>query len=335
MSVSLRLDDVRVTLGGTEVLHGVSMDVAAGEFVTLLGPSGSGKSTTLNVIAGLTIPDSGAVSFDDEPVTGLGASERDIGFVFQSYALFPHMTVEDNVAFPLLTRRRPKSERREVAARMLELVQLAGTGKRRPASLSGGQQQRVALARALAAEPRLLLLDEPLAALDRQLRETMQVELKRLQEKVGVTTIAVTHDQTEALTMSDRVAVMRDGRIEQFGTPEDLYRRPVSRFVATFLGEANLIPGDMISAFGCRTDGTGTAMLRPEDIRLANGTGPALSGVLKMKAFQGSRFRLEVDHPSVGTVVVTVTPSAEVSALSQGCDVRLSAAHAEPHLIAE
>jgi putative spermidine/putrescine transport system ATP-binding protein len=336
MTVSLRLEDIRVTLGGNEILHGVSMDVPAGEFVTLLGPSGSGKSTTLNVIAGLAAPDSGRVLFDGEPVTDLEPHGRDIGVVFQSYALFPHMTVVDNVAFPLLTRRRPKAERRAAARQMLELVQLSGMERRRPASLSGGQQQRVALARALAAQPRLLLLDEPLAALDRQLRESMQMEIKRLQSQLGVTTIAVTHDQGEALTMSDRLAIMRDGQIEQYGTPEDLYRRPASAFVATFLGEANLIPvtGGRLAGFGTDADGTGTAVLRPEDIRLASGHGPALEGVLRMKVFQGSRFRLEVDHPEVGKLVVSVPAETDTSALTPGCNVRLACGSpGAPHVI--
>jgi putative spermidine/putrescine transport system ATP-binding protein len=336
MTVSLRLDDIHVTLGRNEVLRGVSMDVAAGEFVTLLGPSGSGKSTTLNVIAGLTSARSGQVLFDGEPVTDMEPHSRDIGVVFQSYALFPHMTVGENVAFPLLTRRRPKTERSETARRMLDLVQLSGMEGRRPASLSGGQQQRVALARALASGPRLLLLDEPMAALDRQLRESMQVEIKRLQSKVGVTTIAVTHDQTEALTMSDRVAIMRDGRIEQFGTPEDLYHRPASRFVATFLGEANLVPvaDGRLAGFGTPADGKGTAVLRPEQLRLADPGEPALEGALRLKLFQGSRFRLEVNHPQVGTLVVTLPSETDVSGLSAGSEVRVACGRSTvPHVI--
>ncbi|MER5183909.1 ABC transporter ATP-binding protein [Streptomyces sp. NPDC002896] len=340
MTVSLRLDDIHVTLGGNKILHGVSMDIKAGEFVTLLGPSGSGKSTTLNAVAGLAQPDSGAVLFDGEDVTRVPPHSRDIAVVFQSYALFPHMTVAENVAFPLLTQGRPKRERLATAERMLELVRLPGMGGRRPAQLSGGQQQRVALARALAAEPRVLLLDEPMAALDRGLRESMQVEIKRLQSSLGITTVAVTHDQTEALTMSDRVAIMRDGRIEQFGTPEELYQRPASEFIATFLGEANLVrvTDGKLAGFGVPVSGTGTAVLRPEDLRIAehDGSGPALEGVLRLKVFQGARFRLEVEHSELGTLVVSLPGDADVSGLSHGSAVRLSCGQGGgrvPHVI--
>jgi putative spermidine/putrescine transport system ATP-binding protein len=327
MTTALRLQDVTARLGGTEILHGVSMDVRPGEFVTLLGPSGSGKTTTLNVIAGLTPVTAGHVLFDEESVEDRPPQDRNISVVFQSYALFPHMTVEANVAFPLLARGRGKAERLEVARRMLELVRLPGMERRRITSLSGGQQQRVALARALAAEPALLLLDEPLAALDKQLRESMQVEIKRLQGEVGVTTIAVTHDQTEALTMSDRVAIMRDGRIEQFATPEDLYRRPASTFVAQFLGEANLLPvgAGRLAGFGTPTDATGMAVLRPEDLRLAeDGETGVLEGRLRLKSFQGSRFRLEVDHPETGSLVVSIPPDTDVSGLTPDAPVRLA-----------
>ncbi|HZO06627.1 MAG TPA: ABC transporter ATP-binding protein, partial [Solirubrobacterales bacterium] len=202
MSVELSLDDVRVELGGNEILCGVSIDIAPGEFLTLLGPSGSGKTTTLNVIAGLVPNRGGHVRFDGESVDKRPAHDRDIGLVFQSYALFPHMTVGDNVSFPLRTRKVPKPERGPIVERMLELVQLQGMGERKVSTLSGGQQQRIALARALSPSPSVLLLDEPMAALDKQLRETMQIELKRIHEEVGVTTVAVTHDQTEAMTMS-------------------------------------------------------------------------------------------------------------------------------------
>src|ERR1700761_3833407 len=234
MSTELSLEDVRVHLGGKEILCGVSIDIQPGEFLTLLGPSGSGKTTTLNVIAGLIENTGGHVKFDGKPFDKRPAHDRDIGLVFQSYALFPHMTVGDNVSFPLRTRKVPKGERGPIVERMLELVQLPGTAGRKVSSLSGGQQQRIALARALAPAPR--------AALDKQLREVMQIELKRIHEEVGVTTVAVTHDQTEAMTMSDRVAIMRDGHLEQIDTPEGLYRRPATLFAARFLGETNLIP---------------------------------------------------------------------------------------------
>ncbi|ROO89125.1 putative spermidine/putrescine transport system ATP-binding protein [Actinocorallia herbida] len=340
MTVSVRLDDVHVTLGGNHILRGVSLDIAQGEFVTLLGPSGSGKSTTLNVIGGLTDTSGGDVMFDTERVNDVPPHSRDVGVVFQSYALFPHLSVGENVAFPLLTRRRPRKERTETALRMLELVQLGEMADRKVASLSGGQRQRVAIARALAASPRLLLLDEPMAALDRQLRETMQMEIKRLHARLGLTTIAVTHDQTEALTMSDKVAIMKDGLIEQYGTPEDLYHRPATRFVATFLGEANLVPveGGRLAGFGAPYAASGTAVLRPEDLCLVGDGdgGDGIDGVLRLKVFQGSRFRLEVDHPEAGTLIVSLPPSVDASGLTEGGKVRIGLSHAAPrHVIGD
>jgi len=246
MSTALSLQDVRVFLGGNEILCGVSLDIQPGEFVTLLGPSGSGKTTTLNVIAGLVDNSGGSVQFNGKSVDKRPSHDRDIGLVFQSYALFPHMTVGENVSFPLRTRKVPKSQWPATVDRMLELVQMSGLAGRKVSSLSGGQQQRIALARSLSPSPSVLLLDEPMAALDKQLRETMQIELKRIHEEVGVTTVAVTHDQTEAMTMSDRVAIMRDGLLEQVGTPEELYREPATLFAARFLGETNLVPVSML-----------------------------------------------------------------------------------------
>jgi putative spermidine/putrescine transport system ATP-binding protein len=273
MTVRLTLDDVRAVLGGTEVLHGVSLDVSAGELVTLLGPSGSGKTTTLNVIAGLESASAGDVRFDGKSVTERPPQQRDIGLVFQSYALFPHMTVAENVAFGLRRRGVPTPKRQAIVDEMLDLVQLPGMGARHVRSLSGGQQQRVAVARALAMRPSVLLLDEPMAALDKQLRETMQIELKRIQSEVGVTTVAVTHDQVEAMTMSDRVAIMRDGVIDQLDSPEVLYRRPATRFAAEFLGEANLWPVEAgrVAGFGAGAAArSGLAIVRPEDLQLGS-----------------------------------------------------------------
>ncbi|MBI4470736.1 MAG: ABC transporter ATP-binding protein [Acidobacteria bacterium] len=225
----------------------VSLSIGAGEFVTLLGPSGCGKTTILRMIAGFEAPDSGSVFLRGRDVNGLPPHRRDVCTVFQQYALFPHLTVFENVAFGL---RRRKSGEAETAKRVrsaLELVQLVGTEARRPAGLSGGEQQRVALARALVLEPKVLLLDEPLAALDLKLRRQMQSELKRLQRQIGIAFVFVTHDQEEALTMSDRVAILRAGRLLQIGTPEDLYDRPETRFVADFLGEANILPARILS----------------------------------------------------------------------------------------
>src|SRR6201996_3839928 len=315
MSTELSLEDVRVHLGGKEILCGVSIDIQPGEFLTLLGPSGSGKTTTLNEIAG------GHVKFDGKPVDKRPAHDRDIGLVFQSYALFPHMTVGDNVSFPLRTRKVPKGERGPIVERMLELVQLPGTAGRKVSSLSGGQQQRIALARALAPAPR--------AALDKQLREVMQIELKRIHEEVGVTTVAVTHDQTEAMTMSDRVAIMRDGLIEQIGTPEELYQTPATLFAARFLGETNLfsVASGKLEAFECAaTKPKGTAVVRPEDFALADGSRdlPTIDVKVITSSYQGSRYRIDVDRgPGCEPLIVSLPPTTDPTSIAQGVDLRL------------
>jgi spermidine/putrescine ABC transporter ATP-binding subunit len=227
---------------GERAVDGVWLDVGKGEFVSLLGPSGSGKTTTLMMIAGFEDPSSGDILVDGNSILGVPTHLRDIGLVFQNYALFPKMTVAQNIAFPLRMRRQSRSAMAEAVERSLDLIDLRGFGDRYPKQLSGGQQQRVALARALAFDPRLLLLDEPMGALDRKLREQMQLEVKKIQRRLGVTTIYVTHDQEEAMVLSDRVAIMNRGRIEQVGRPVQMYNRPVNRFVAQFLGEANLLP---------------------------------------------------------------------------------------------
>jgi spermidine/putrescine ABC transporter ATP-binding subunit len=239
-----------VTLAGLEkhfdrvgAVRGVSLDIRSGEFLTLLGPSGSGKTTTLMMIAGFETPSAGDIAIDGRSVVGMPPHRRNIGMVFQNYALFPHLTVADNIGFPLKQRGVGRTERAKLVDQALELVRLPGFGKRFPRQLSGGQQQRVALARAIVFRPRLLLMDEPLGALDKQLRETLQLEMRRLHADLGITFIYVTHDQEEALTMSDRIAVMHDGRIAQVGRPEDLYDRPCNRFVAAFIGESNFLPG--------------------------------------------------------------------------------------------
>jgi spermidine/putrescine ABC transporter ATP-binding subunit len=253
---------------GTTAVDAIDLDVGSGEFVTLLGPSGSGKTTTLMMVAGFTPPSEGEIAMDDRPITGMAPEHRNIGVVFQNYALFPHMRVFDNVAFPLRMRRRPKGETRTRVERALDMVHLAGLGGRLPRQLSGGQQQRVALARALVFDPGLLLMDEPLGALDRNLREQMKLEIKRIHHDVGVTVLYVTHDQEEALTMSDRVALMDRGRIAQLGSAEDLYERPASRFVAEFIGESNLLDGRVESADG------GTVFVHDRGVRLRVAPGP-------------------------------------------------------------
>jgi len=243
---ALRLEGLGKSYGGVTAVAGVSLAVHAGEFVTLLGPSGSGKTTTLMMIAGFVAPSAGEIMIDSRPVARVPPEKRGLGMVFQNYALFPHMTVAANIAFPLKMRGWPRAEWRPRVARALEMVKLPGYEERFPRQLSGGQQQRVALARALVFEPRVLLMDEPLGALDKKLREHMQAEIKRIQRALGVTVLYVTHDQEEALTMSDRIVVMRDGRIEQFGTPVELYEEPANAFVADFIGESNFLSGTVV-----------------------------------------------------------------------------------------
>lgn len=315
--------DLTLAYGDNTILHGVSFDVAPGEFVTLLGPSGCGKTTTLMSIAGLTTPDSGSIStgdtdlFNSDLRINRPPERRNSGVVFQSYAVWPHMDVAGNVAYPLRIRRTPKAE---IAARVretLELVGLQDLASRYPHELSGGQQQRIAIARAIIYSPKVLLLDEPLSNLDAKLRERARVWLKEIQSRLGLTTIFVTHDQDEALAMSDRIVVMNDGRIEQIGTPEEIYRRPASPFVASFLGSSNLIDatlttgqdgtssarigatGDTITvAHGEGIRGEVELMLRPEDITLeseASGQNSVPVRVLS-RAFLGSHYRLIVDH---------------------------------------
>ena len=242
--VSLELKEIKKSFTeGEAVLDNISLEISKGEFITLLGSSGCGKTTTLRIIAGLEQPDAGSVWLDGREVTGLEPNQRDVNTVFQNYALFPHMNVAENIGYGLKLKKVPKSEIRKKVSQMLELVQLEGYERRKPSELSGGQKQRVAIARALVNNPKILLLDEPLGALDLQLRRAMQIELKHLQKKLGITFIYITHDQEEAINMSDRIAVMRDGRIEQIGTPDEIYNHPKTSYVATFVGNANILHG--------------------------------------------------------------------------------------------
>src|SRR5688500_17672660 len=245
---AIRFDKVSRYFGEVKAVDQVDLEIGDGEFFSMLGPSGSGKTTCLRMIAGFDKPTSGRIHLYGQDVSNLPPFERDVNTVFQDYALFPHMNVGDNVAYGLMIRKVPKGERRTRVGQALRMVRLEGFERRRPAQLSGGQRQRVALARALVNRPRVLLLDEPLGALDLKLREDMQIELKAIQQEVGITFIYVTHDQQEALTMSDRIAVFNQGRIEQVGSPADVYERPATRFVAGFVGTSNLLTGDAAEA---------------------------------------------------------------------------------------
>jgi putative spermidine/putrescine transport system ATP-binding protein len=299
MSERPRAADVRLQAveksfdGTTRAVDGIDLTIAPGEFFALLGPSGCGKTTTLRMIAGFEEPDAGRILIAGDDVTHMPAHRRDLGMIFQSYALFPHRTVAENVAFGLRMRGLGRDEISTRVTQALRQVALDGYQDRRPAQLSGGQQQRVALARAIVIRPRVFLCDEPLAALDRKLRQSMQLELKGLQQQLGVTTIFVTHDQEEAMTISDRIAVMNAGKIEQIGNPADIYNRPRTRFVADFIGEINLFEGEWrdggfasngITLPAPSGQGRGTIAIRPERVRLADPQA-ALKGRVEIKTF--------------------------------------------------
>jgi putative spermidine/putrescine transport system ATP-binding protein len=289
---AVRLTGIRRVYGDVVAVAGVDLDIAPGEFFTLLGPSGSGKTTTLRVIAGFEQPDAGRVELAGADVTGVPPSERDVNTVFQDYALFPHMTVLENVEYGLRVKGIGRRQRRIAAQEVLERVRLPGLGARKPVQLSGGQRQRVALARAIVNSPSVLLLDEPLGALDLKLRQEMQVFLKALQRDLGITFIYVTHDQEEALTMSDRLAVFNEGRIEQLGSPAEVYEHPQTEFVAGFVGVSNVLERD-----GRRFT------IRPEKIRMTE-DGPGEPGVVREVVYVGMVTRYVVDLDSGGELVV-------------------------------
>ncbi len=285
----MRLKGVTKVFGENIGVKDFSLDIQPGEFLFLLGASGAGKTTLLRIIGGYEQPTSGTIEIDGEDVTGLPVHRRNIGMVFQNYALFPHLTVAQNIAFSLKMRQMPKTEIAERLAEVLELVELSGLEKRYPKQLSGGQQQRVALARAIVFRPGLLLLDEPLANLDRRLRDTMRVELKKLQKRVGITTIMVTHDQEESLSMADRIALMHQGQLEQVGTPTEIYNLPASPFVGAFIGEMNVLRGDVVavSANACRVQSAGLEFNIPPQPEIQ--VGGAVTVCLRAERFTLSR----------------------------------------------
>ena len=305
----VELKNISVAFDGEQVLDGLNLTIKDKEFITLLGPSGCGKTTTLRLIAGFLEPDSGDVLFEGEKINGVPAYKRQVNTIFQRYALFPHLNVYENIAFGLRVKKRPEKEIKEKVAEMLRLVNLTGLEKRHIDTLSGGQQQRVAIARAIANHPKVLLLDEPLAALDLKLRKDMQKELKKIQQQLGITFIFVTHDQEEALTMSDRVVVMDGGKIQQVGTPQDIYNEPQNAFVADFIGESNIVDGKMLrdyyvefsgQKFDCLDKGFNEneqvdVVVRPEDVDIVTPEKGMLKGQVTSVAFLGVHYEIIVD----------------------------------------
>ena len=326
------LNKVVKQFGDFTALHELDLEIREGEFLTLLGPSGCGKTTTLRLIAGFITPTRGSILLGEEDVTGVAPQHREIGMVFQDYALFPHMTIAENIAFGLKERRYPNAQINARVAELLELINLPEVGDRYPAEVSGGQQQRIAVARAVAYPPRVLLMDEPLGALDLKLREKMQIELRRIQQELKITTVYVTHDQTEAMNMSDRIVVMNQGRIEQIGGAEDIYNNPNTRFVADFVGQINLLDAQVLEQQGewLIVDSGGarlrapqpqfqlnqkeiTLAVRPENIQLVNGDAVpdgmnALNGHIAGRTFAGNLVKIFVDIGNGGEVVAECRP---------------------------
>ncbi|WP_305785597.1 ABC transporter ATP-binding protein [Symbioplanes lichenis] len=322
---AIRLSGLRKSFGAVEAVAGVDLDVADGEFFAMLGPSGSGKTTVLRLIAGFEQPTGGTVALGGRNVTGLAPHRRDVNTVFQDYALFPHLTVLENIEYGLKVRKVPKRDRRRRAEEALEQVRLPGFGGRRPGAMSGGQRQRVALARALVNRPRVLLLDEPLGALDRRLREQMQVELKALHREVGITFVFVTHDQDEALTMSDRVAVFDAGRIVQCGSPQQVYEHPATAFVAGFVGSSNVVTGPAARALFGRS---GAFSVRPEKLILKEAGAP---GTVAEVIYAGATTRYVVDLDAGARVVVARQNSGGGDAVHKG--ERTGVAWPDEHVI--
>jgi putative spermidine/putrescine transport system ATP-binding protein len=328
-SVAVHLENVSRHFGTVRALDGISLDINDGEFFSMLGPSGSGKTTCLRLIAGFEQPTSGKILLHGQNVVGVPPYDRDVNTVFQDYALFPHMTVADNIAYGLMVKKVAKAERDRRVAEMLEMVRLGNLGGRKPSQLSGGQRQRVALARALINHPSVLLLDEPLGALDLKLRQEMQIELKSIQQKVGITFIYVTHDQEEALTMSDRIAVFNHGKIEQIGAPAEVYERPATGFVAGFVGTSNILQGEVARAVAGVTT---PIAVRPEKIKLCPLDTPvthdacSVVGKIRDVVYLGmhTRYLVELDGGGDITVVQQNLESTSMSvSAAKGERVRL------------
>jgi putative spermidine/putrescine transport system ATP-binding protein len=315
---NLEFASIRKTFGGTVALHSLDLDVQQGELISLLGPSGCGKTTALRIAAGFEFPDSGSIIVGGTDITPMPAHKRNMGMVFQSYSLFPNLDVSGNVDYGLRTRKANRADSRKRVAEMLELVQLTPHAKKYPHQLSGGQQQRVALARALAIAPSVLLLDEPLSALDAKVRAALRDEIRRIQTEVGITTLFVTHDQEEALAISDRIAVMSQGRIEQLGTPTDIYRNPSTAFVARFIGSMNELPVTVVDGHTVRVldvpvhvtrgtqlaaDATATLLVRPEDTHFVSNGEAGLAGHVVGQTFQGVSTTVAVRLASLDTLI--------------------------------
>ena len=322
--MSIDLKNISVSFDGQPILKDLNLYIRDGEFITLLGPSGCGKTTTLRIIAGFLEPDSGEVIFEGKVINGVPAYKRQVNTIFQRYALFPHLNVYENIAFGLRLKKMKEKDIQAKVSEMLTLVNLKGFGSRKIDSLSGGQQQRVAIARALAVDPRVVLLDEPLGALDLKLRKDMQVELKNIQQRLGITFIYVTHDQEEALSMSDTIVVMDNGKIQQIGTPTDIYNEPKNAFVADFIGESNILDGIMHSDFSvefqgmkfqCVDKGFGKdepvdVVVRPEDVDIVPPEEGMLKGVVTSVTFKGVHYEIIVDIDGFKWMVQTTEYSA-------------------------
>jgi putative spermidine/putrescine transport system ATP-binding protein len=348
----LQIQGLRMEFGDVVAVHDVTLDIRRGEFLTFLGPSGSGKSTTLYILAGFQQPTRGDILLEGRTLLDRPSHQRNIGMVFQRYTLFPHMTVGENIAFPLKVRRRPKAEIDAKVREMLRLVRLEGYEDRRIAKMSGGQQQRVALARALAYDPPVLLMDEPLSALDKKLREEIQHEIRRIHQETEVTILYVTHDQEEALRLSDRIAVFSQGRIDQVGTGDQLYANPATRFVAEFIGDSDVLPGEILATRGGMADvrvgaavmrgvpvhgaartGPATLLLRPERISLTRGAGEGLPVTVTDVTFLGNNYHVATVTGAGAPLSVRLPfGHAAVAGLGRGDAVSLSFDPASAHV---